>query len=238
MFCHFNSVHALASSGKHDRHASCPHHAFAQTLEVSHGRARWDLRTTEEGATAPLVASTRVDDRRDGARRGHSPQLSEGWVARRNAQRPTGTEVGELRGCAAGCSERAGAEAVDGARSLPVLLWGAVPVFAGLGRQGGRSWTHLRFLTAAALAARKEEEKGRSRRKGASGPTAGSRRRAGEEEEEEETSSLPSSSLLHFIDKGRLRRGAEAEPHGCGSAISARLCRRGAEADLHGRPGI
>ena len=36
------------------------------------------------------MVATRADDRRDGARRGHSPQLSEGWVARSYAQRPTG----------------------------------------------------------------------------------------------------------------------------------------------------
>ena len=31
--------------------------AFAQTLQVSHGRPRWDLRATEEGATSPLASS-------------------------------------------------------------------------------------------------------------------------------------------------------------------------------------
>ena len=74
-----------------------------------------------EGVTSPLVAATRADDGRDVARRGHSPQLSELWVARRNAQRPTGTEVAELSGCAAGCSERARAPAGVGAGGFPVL---------------------------------------------------------------------------------------------------------------------
>ena len=54
----------------------------------------------EEGATSPLVAATRAVDCRDGARRGHSQQLSEGWVARHDARRPTGTEDGELSWCA------------------------------------------------------------------------------------------------------------------------------------------
>ena len=49
------------------------------------------------GATSPLVAAARAEDGRDGAHRGHSLQLSEGWVARRNAHRPTGTDDGELR---------------------------------------------------------------------------------------------------------------------------------------------
>ena len=74
------------------------------TSSWRHGcRLRWDLlRKEEEGATSPLVVATRADDGRDGARRGHSPQLSEGWVARSNARRPTGTDEGELRWKAAG----------------------------------------------------------------------------------------------------------------------------------------
>ena len=116
--------------------------AFFAKSSVCHERPRWDLlRKEEEGSTSPPVAATRADDRAHGV--GRSP---EGWVARRNAQRLTGTEVGELSGCAAGCSERAGAAAGVGARGLPVLQWCAVPVFARRGRQGGRSGGLLLLL--------------------------------------------------------------------------------------------
>ena len=124
-------------------------------------------------------------------------------MAKRNAQRPAGTEVGEPRGCAAGCSER-----VDGARGLPVLWWCAVPVFllppllhgccvggqkeGGGGERGGEA--------GGKEAAGRPQDRGDAR-----GVVGLSFLPAGEEEEdeeeEEETSSLPSSPLLLFIDK-------------------------------------
>ena len=69
------------------------------------------------------MAATRADDGRYGARRGHSPQLSEGWVARSNARRPTGTDDGELRWKAAG--RREGARAAERCGKGPAAHLGA-----------------------------------------------------------------------------------------------------------------
>ena len=100
------------------------------------------------------MASTRADDRRDGGRRGRSPQLSEGWVARHDARRPTGTEDGELSWCAPWRPE--------GARGA--LL--AVPVLAG---GDGVDRTALSFLVRRAVEDRKKEmeekEKEKARKK-------------------------------------------------------------------------
>ena len=124
-------------------------------------RLRWDfLRKEEEGATSPLVAATRADDGRNGARRGHSPQRSQGWVAKRAERSPTWTDGGELRD-AASCSERepmpqlglehAACPFSSGAPSLPPLALADAAAEA-------MDQRALAFLTSRALAAQKEQE--------------------------------------------------------------------------------
>ena len=59
--------------------------AFAQSLEVSHGRPRWDLRTSEEGATAPLHERMTIAVELAAATHHSSPMG--GWDATHNAPR-------------------------------------------------------------------------------------------------------------------------------------------------------
>ena len=121
------------------------------------------------GATSPLVAATRADGGRHGARRGHSPQLSEGWVARHDARRPTGTEDGELSWCAPWRPEGARGALGGSPRSvtwLPRVLSLLSPVLAG---DDGVDRTALSFLVRRAVEDRKrekeEEEKEKARKK-------------------------------------------------------------------------
>ena len=111
------------------------------------------------------MASTRADDRRDGARRGHSPQLSEGWVARHDARRPTGTEDGELSWCAPWRPE--GARGALGgshgrSRGCPRVPLLAVPVLAG---GDGVDRTALSFLVRRAVEDRKKEKEEKEKEK-------------------------------------------------------------------------
>ena len=102
------------------------------------------------------MASTRADDGRYGARRGHSPQLSEGWVANGYAQRPTGTDDGELSWCAPWRPEGAKTVTVGYVAAPGPLL--CTPMLADTAAEAVDART-VQYLLKAALVLKEKEER-------------------------------------------------------------------------------